>query len=131
MDIRRVENVTPDQFYNQYFLPEIPVIIKSVTDDWEAKNTWNFKYLKNKMVNIERTDKVLWNEFAPGTFGTDFTLPEIVSTCLKSPLVSHQTNNERLWMNPKGNQTFLHYDNNSSFVFNVQVRGEKKCSPSY
>lgn len=44
--IDRVQKISKDDFYNYYYKPQKPVVIKKLTEDWPAYKKWNFDYIK-------------------------------------------------------------------------------------
>ncbi|CVK16693.1 Cupin-like domain-containing protein [Apibacter mensalis] len=60
--IDRVEKISKDEFYNQYYKPQKPVIIEKLTEDWPAYRKWNFDYIKkiagDKIVPLYNNDPV-------------------------------------------------------------------------
>lgn len=48
--IDRVEKISKEDFYNQYYKPQKPVVIEKLTEDWPAYKKWNFDYIKKLQV---------------------------------------------------------------------------------
>jgi ribosomal protein L16 Arg81 hydroxylase len=44
--IPRVKNVTKEEFLNNYYKPQRPVIIEELTADWPAYKKWNLDYIQ-------------------------------------------------------------------------------------
>ncbi|MEO7210227.1 MAG: cupin-like domain-containing protein [Chitinophagaceae bacterium] len=42
-----VENISPEDFKNKYYKPQIPVVIKSLAHEWTAFKKWEWDYLKS------------------------------------------------------------------------------------
>ncbi|WP_324025044.1 cupin-like domain-containing protein [Maribacter sp. BPC-D8] len=45
-DIPRVKHITKDNFINDYFKPQKPVVLEQAIEDWPAYNKWNLDYIK-------------------------------------------------------------------------------------
>jgi hypothetical protein len=45
-DIPRVKYITKDNFINDYFKPQKPVVLEEAIVDWPAFNKWNLDYMK-------------------------------------------------------------------------------------
>lgn len=60
--IDRVEKISKEDFYNQYYKPQKPVVIEKLTEDWPAYKKWNFDYIKkvagDKIVPLYNNDPV-------------------------------------------------------------------------
>ena len=39
--IERVKNISKEDFYNNYFKKQKPVVIEGLTNDWPAYEKWN------------------------------------------------------------------------------------------
>ncbi|MCO6174570.1 cupin-like domain-containing protein [Flavobacterium sp. NRK F10] len=44
--IERVKNISKEDFYNNYFKKQKPVVIEGLTKDWPAFEKWNLNYIK-------------------------------------------------------------------------------------
>lgn len=44
--IKRVENITKEDFIKNYFKPQKPVVINNFIKDWPAYSKWNLEYIK-------------------------------------------------------------------------------------
>ncbi|MGV7105899.1 cupin-like domain-containing protein [Flavobacterium sp. U410] len=44
--IERVKNISKEDFYNNYFKKQKPVVIEGLTHDWPAYQKWNLNYIK-------------------------------------------------------------------------------------
>lgn len=67
--IKRVKCIDLDDFYANYFVPKIPVIIEKAIDDWPSVHNWNLNYLLRRaayrLVPVEigsRYTDVNWNQ---------------------------------------------------------------------
>lgn len=45
-DIPRVKHITKDNFINDYFKPQKPVVLEQIIEDWPAYNKWSLDYIK-------------------------------------------------------------------------------------
>ena len=45
-DIPRVKNITKDDFIENYFKPQKPVVLEQAIADWPAFTKWNLDYMK-------------------------------------------------------------------------------------
>ncbi len=46
-DIPRVETISKEEFINNYFKPQKPVVIERFIEDWPAYSKWNLEYMKS------------------------------------------------------------------------------------
>jgi len=51
-DIPRVKGITKEKFLKEYFIPQRPVVIEDLTEDWPAKTKWDLNYFKEKAGEI-------------------------------------------------------------------------------
>ena len=45
-EIERVKTISKEDFYNNYFKKQKPVVIEQLTEDWPAYNKWKLSYIK-------------------------------------------------------------------------------------
>ncbi|WP_086475800.1 MULTISPECIES: cupin-like domain-containing protein [Arenibacter] len=45
-EIPRVLNISKEEFINNYFKPQIPVVIQNCIEDWPAYKKWDFDYMR-------------------------------------------------------------------------------------
>lgn len=45
-----IDSITVEEFYEKYEKGNKPVIITGATDDWTAKNKWNFKVSRHLLL---------------------------------------------------------------------------------
>lgn len=48
----RVETISKDQFINNYFKTQKPVVIGNLTKNWPAYKTWSLDYIKSLAGNL-------------------------------------------------------------------------------
>jgi len=116
-----------DDFYAQYFLPEKPVLIKQVGNDWPAKQKWTDNYVREQL-SKEPSAKAasLWYWLEEGTLEQDYETPELVSQIIALQEIFPRNELMRIWSHKQGNVSSWHYDANMVNVFNVQVTGKKE-----
>ena len=50
--IPRVKSIDKETFLKEYFIPQQPVVMENLTEDWAARENWNFEYFKEKAGDI-------------------------------------------------------------------------------
>lgn len=116
-----------DDFYQRYFLPEKPVLIKNIGNDWPAKQVWTDAYVREQL-SKEPSAKAasLWYWMEEGTLQEDYQTPELVNKIIAMDEIFPRNELMRIWSHKKGNVSSWHYDANMVNVFNVQVTGKKE-----
>lgn len=51
--VDRVRKITKKDFVKNYVVPQRPVVIEHLIDDWPAVENWNFEYIKDKVGDKE------------------------------------------------------------------------------
>src|SRR5690606_11167190 len=51
-DIPRVKGITKEKFLKEYFIPQRPIVIEDLTEDWPARTKWDLNYFKEKAGEI-------------------------------------------------------------------------------
>lgn len=51
-NIPRRRDLSKEDFLREYFVPKHPVIIEDLTEDWPAKEKWNFEYFREKAGDV-------------------------------------------------------------------------------
>jgi hypothetical protein len=46
--IERVSNISKEDFIDQYYRPQRPVLIENLTHDWPARKNWNLEYIQER-----------------------------------------------------------------------------------
>jgi hypothetical protein len=127
-EIQRLgRGISFDDFYEQYFIPEIPVVLEKLGEDWPACRKWNQSYLQNRLADESSVlDVILYLQLNWDVMAEDFTVPEIVDRVNQSADVFDYEHKARIWINSENNVSTWHYD--ASFVnnFNAQVTGKKE-----
>jgi len=44
--VPRIETIDPQSFRDEYYNPNLPVVIKDVAKNWPALSKWNWDYFK-------------------------------------------------------------------------------------
>lgn len=44
--IERVKNISKEDFYNNYYKKQKPLVIEELTKDWPAYNKWHLAYIR-------------------------------------------------------------------------------------
>jgi len=52
-DVDKVEEISPDDFKNNYYLPKKPLIITGLAKHWPAYEKWNWDYLKEIVGDVK------------------------------------------------------------------------------
>ena len=45
-EIPRVQGISKEDFLREYFIPQKPVILEDLSQDWPARQKWDFDYFK-------------------------------------------------------------------------------------
>lgn len=155
-EVKRVETLCKNDFYNQYYKTQTPVIISNLTHQWGAYKDWTFDYLLKKAGNInvplynnnavDYTKKV--NE--PDTImplADYFSLLQSSPTDLRVFLYNILKNVPQLqqdiqtpdlglpimkglpmlFIGGKGSSVFMHYDIDLANIFHFHFIGKKRC----
>ena len=114
-----------DEFYENYFEPEKPVVIRGIGPVIERTDDLTIDSIRKRLVETGLAKvNTSWFEGPAEMLEPLAATPEIVSRVLKD---SHRRENHcRLWLNGAGNVTPSHYDGNLLYVFNLQLRGRKE-----
>lgn len=120
-------DIAYEDFYENYYLKEQPVIIEGIGNDWPAIKKWNSEYLLDAL-SSEPSAKYsrLWYWLDRGGLQQDYVTPDIVERLSESPRIFPRNDRHmRLWVQKKDHVTHWHYDNNMVNVFNIQITGSK------
>lgn len=119
------KDLTIEQFFIQYFEPELPLIITGVNDEFDFSD-WSPRAASNLIKDHNLEKNKLWYQLDGSIGEISRKTPPLVKEALSSE-ISHTKNRFiRLWSNVKGDRTLLHADANGLFVFNLQVLGRKR-----
>lgn len=126
MKIKRIlADIDFSEFFESYFVPEVPVVIQGITDSWPAKNKWTSEYIAQKLQHDNIEVNKLWFQTDSHYSNEDVIIPELVLRVLDDSISYKREKNFRLWINYKNHLTPFHSDTNGLYVFNVQVKGRK------
>lgn len=154
--IPKLDSITPKAFINDFVKPQQPVVLKNLTQDWEALKRWNFDYFKTIAGDIEVplydskpiTSEYLYNQpqakmkFADyidllQSEPTDLRLflfnlikerPELKSH-IKFPEIGLKLFKSLpyLFVGGEDSKVFMHYDIDLANILHVHLYGRKKC----
>jgi hypothetical protein len=154
--VPQVKDISKDDFLNNYYRPQIPVVIKNLSKQWPAYTKWNWNYFKelvgNKKVALYNNTKS--DAFTPINTADDYkTFGEYVDMISQGPagwriflfnIFDHapQLKDDFTWPEHlvKGfakkypmlfvggatSITHMHFDIDLSHIFHTQFVGRKK-----
>ena len=70
-DIPRVAHITKEEFVNNFYKPQKPVVIEKFIEDWPAYSKWNLEYIKS----IAGDKIVPLYDDRPGSYKDGFNQP--------------------------------------------------------
>ena len=124
---REPSSITFEAFSESYLVPEKPVVIEGVGNDWLARQRWTESYLRERLAQESSASAAsLWYWMDRDTLNEDYSTPEFVSQCLDAPSTFPRNQHNRIWVNKKEDMSSWHYDGGIVNVFNVQVKGRKE-----
>lgn len=115
-----LSELTYEKFVADYLVPEKPLIITGVADDYAEKIT--YKDVKN-LFQDESKKGIGWYE-AP-LKQDDRIAPSFMYKVFAREDMSVRDLPMRIFMQPNGHKTLYHYDGNSLHGFNLQMKGKK------
>ncbi|MDH7446099.1 cupin-like domain-containing protein [Aquimarina sp. 2201CG14-23] len=154
--IPRVETITKEEFLKDYFLPQKPVVIEKLIEDWPAYKKWNLDYI-NEVAGDKTVplfdDRPINSKFKFNEPHTSMKMSEYVD------LLNSQPTNYRIFLYnllkevPKlrqdysypeiglrllkkmpylffgggGSKVFMHYDIDLGNILHFHFHGEKQC----
>ena len=126
-DIRRVhQDISFEDFYQQFFITETPVIIEGIGQSWPATSKWSIPYLQDRLSNEASVSSMLrFFKLDRHVLADDFTVPTFIKRLNNSPEVFPYRSNARIWINTRNNVSSWHYDNGMVSNFNTQITGKK------
>ncbi|KAJ3319403.1 hypothetical protein HDV06_006356 [Boothiomyces sp. JEL0866] len=147
-NIDRRSNMTLEAFIEEYMIPNRPVILTDVVQNWPAYKKWDFEYLlttdfkyRAEAVDITFTNYHKYmtqcKEEAPlylfdkkctfdDTMKNDFTIPEYFNQDLFSVLKEKRPDFRWLIVGPERSGSTFHIDPNSTNAWNAVIKGSKK-----
>ncbi len=61
-EVKRVERISKEDFFNNYYKTQTPVVVEKLTEGWPAYEKWNFDYIReiagDKIVPLYNNDPV-------------------------------------------------------------------------
>jgi len=112
-----------EDFFGTYFVPERPVILTGLEPMLPSG-------LGEKIWSLAQTGEAAGGNgyfSAPIGLGhAEVPVPKIVEQVFARDDIVHKPQPLRLWMQPEGHETGLHYDGNSLCGFNWHVAGRKR-----
>lgn len=156
LEIDRVKNITKEEFIQNYYKPQKPVVIENLTDDWGAKANWKFDYIKeiagDKIVPLYDNEPVKaedgFNEPKAKMKLADYIdllqkgpsdlriflynlmkeVPELQKDFEYPDLgVSFLKGLPMLFFGGEKSNVFMHYDIDLANIFHFHFQGEKEC----
>lgn len=155
-EIERVKNITKEEFIQNYYKPQKPVVVESLTDDWKAKKNWKFDYIKQ--IAGEKIVPLYDNEPVKAEDGFNepkakMKLADYIDLLQKGPTdlriflynlmkevpelqkdfkypdlgVSIMKGWPMLFFGGENSNVFMHYDIDLANIFHFHFQGEKEC----
>ena len=154
--IQRVERIDKNSFLQEFYRPQIPVVVEKLTEDWPAYDLWNFDYIKeiagDKIVPLYDNQPVKaedgFNEPKKSMKLADYVdLLHTEPTDLRIFLYNlmkevpqlkydYRISNlglkimkdlPMLFFGGAGSKVFMHYDIDLANIFHFHFAGEKEC----
>lgn len=120
-------NIAAEEFMQQYFDIERPLIIREFAKDWEILKKWDKNYLRNALQKDPRVKSTKVYYTATIDFlKDDYELPSFILDLIENESSFKNSHPVRFWLNSRNNINHLHYDSNLENVFTIQVKGEKE-----
>ncbi len=155
--IKRVDEITPEQFKRDFLNTHTPLIFKSFAADWKATSRWNFDFFrahagelvvpvsgdwsKNNATQINRGADYTMKfkdfltaiekgptEYRLFAFNLFKSYPELKKDFNYPPFASRWLKMPYLFFGGEGSTVRLHYDFDNSDVFLTQFSGRKKIT---
>lgn len=119
-----IDSLSYEDFVRRFYEPEIPVIL---TDAGVASPGVLTPDYLHSTFRVKSREKVGWYdaEMPTDPQAGPIRIPSLVSSTLGRNDVVHRSTPMRVWLQPGGHKTLLHYDKNSLHGFNAQVHGRK------
>jgi hypothetical protein len=153
--VEKITGVTPEEFFNQYALPEKPVVLTDFSQKWKALKKWTPEYFITKYGdnevqvyngNFSKPGKTYMGKAMTMKFsdylnsilnsGRDLRMflynivskaPELKDDVTLPPLMKGFSKRFLfMFFGPKGAVTQIHYDIDMSHVFHTAIVGRKR-----
>lgn len=124
LEIRRLDAymMSSDEFFRTHYEPEVPVIIERCNVGEQITPA----YLKSRYMKEENRDIGWYDAPLPAQDDSAIAIPPLVRDVFARSDVSCRSLPMRVWLQPGGHRTLLHYDGNSLSGFNLQIMGRKR-----
>ncbi|MHA7056638.1 cupin-like domain-containing protein [Aquimarina sp. M1] len=155
-EIQRVETITKEEFLRDYFIPQKPVVIKRLIEDWPAFHKWDLDYIKEIAGDKEVPlfdDRPINSKFKFNEPHTSMKMNEYVDLLKQEPtnyriflynLLKEVPALQKDFKYPEiglkflrkvpflffgggGSKVFMHYDIDLANIFHFHFHGEKQC----
>ncbi|AXT52242.1 cupin-like domain-containing protein [Aquimarina sp. BL5] len=154
--IPRVESITKEEFLKEYFIPQKPVVIRKLIEDWPAYKKWDLEYI-NKVAGDKEVplfdDRPINSEFKFNEPHTSMKMSEYVNLLNSKPtnyriflynLLKEVPKLREDYKYPKiglrllkkmpylffggqGSKVFMHYDIDLGNILHFHFHGDKQC----
>ncbi|WP_378179501.1 cupin-like domain-containing protein [Aquimarina sp. SS2-1] len=154
--IPRVKTITKEEFLKNYFIPQKPVVIEQLIEDWPAYTKWNLDYI-NEVAGDKQVplfdDRPINSKFKFNEPHTSMKMSEYVDLLKQKPtnyriflynLLKEVPALQEDFKYPKiglkflkkmpflffgggGSKVFMHYDIDLANIFHFHFHGEKQC----
>ena len=154
--IKRVKNISAEDFVQQYVKPQKPVVIENLIEDWPARELWTFEYFKNIAGDVEVplynskpiTSKYMYNEPQAKMRLADYIdllqnkptdlriflfnlIKErpVLQDHIKLPDIGLKLFKDLpfLFIGGENSKVFMHYDIDLANILHVHLSGQKHC----
>ncbi len=154
-EVEKVSGLSPDEFFQQYALPEKPIVLKDFSADWAALKKWTPEYFIEKYGDNEvqvyngsfskpgktymgKATTMKFSEYLNSILnsGRDLRMflynivskaPELKEDVVLPPLMKGFSKRFLfMFFGPKGAITQIHYDIDMSHVFHTSIVGKKR-----
>lgn len=154
--VPQVDNISKEDFVNNYYNPKIPVVIKNLSKQWPAYSKWNWDYFKELVGNqkVALYNNIKSDAYTPINTADDYkTFGEYIDMISKGPagwriflfnIFEHapQLTQDFTWpkhlvkgfvkkypmlfVGGETSVTHMHFDIDLSHIFHTQFVGRKK-----
>lgn len=155
-DVQRVERISKDDFYHNFYKTQTPVVVEKLTEDWPAYKKWNFDYIKeiagDKIVPLYNNDPVSADKKVNEP-DARMKMSEYIDLLLKGPtdlriflfnLLKQAPSLQNdfsfpdlglnlfkslpmLFFGGAGSNVFMHFDIDLANILHFHFAGEKQC----
>ncbi|WP_276388731.1 cupin-like domain-containing protein [Eudoraea chungangensis] len=155
-EIKRVKTITKKEFRENFFKPQVPVVLEESIKDWPAYSKWNFEYIKDKVGDItvplyddrpvdykdgfnEPHSKMKMSDYIDLLLAKPTKYRIFLWNLLKEAPVLQKDYNypdfgiklmkklPMLFFGGYNSHTFMHYDIDLANIFHFHFEGRKEC----